>query len=244
MPDAKWYRANREKAVASAVAWAKANPERVKANQAAWYQRTRAQLLAKGKVWAKANPERVKAIQAAYRQKNRERLKAIQAAYRQNNRAQLLAKSQAYNSANRDGKARSNKEWYLANREMVIARSTAWVQANSERVKANKTAHYVVNREQYYSRFRNRRALKRKTTIGPINWPAILEYFGHRCAYCLGGGTLHQDHIEPLARGGTHTHDNLVPACQRCNLKKGTKMLLQLAHSQILDEAGDVRRLA
>jgi len=29
--------------------------------------------------------------------------------------------------------------------------------------------------------------------------------------------------VEPLARGGLHTPDNLVPACQRCNLSKLAK---------------------
>ena len=47
--------------------------------------------------------------------------------------------------------------------------------------------------------------------------------FGNCCAYCGSDGLLHLDHVEPLARGGLHTPDNLVPACQRCNLSKNAK---------------------
>jgi len=47
--------------------------------------------------------------------------------------------------------------------------------------------------------------------------------FGNCCAYCGSDGPLHLDHVEPLARGGLHTPDNLAPACQRCNLSKQAK---------------------
>lgn len=44
--------------------------------------------------------------------------------------------------------------------------------------------------------------------------------FGNCCAYCGEGGDMHMDHFVPLARGGTHTLGNLLPACGRCNLSK------------------------
>ena len=47
--------------------------------------------------------------------------------------------------------------------------------------------------------------------------------FNNACAYCGSDGPLHLDHVEPLALGGLHTPDNLVPACQRCNLSKHAK---------------------
>jgi 5-methylcytosine-specific restriction endonuclease McrA len=44
------------------------------------------------------------------------------------------------------------------------------------------------------------------------------------CVYCgEKGGTV--DHVIPLARGGAHTAENLVPACQRCNDSKGTHLV-------------------
>ena len=33
----------------------------------------------------------------------------------------------------------------------------------------------------------------------------------------------HMDHLTPLSRGGSHTLENLVPACGRCNMQKGSR---------------------
>ena len=33
----------------------------------------------------------------------------------------------------------------------------------------------------------------------------------------------HMDHLTPLSRGGSHTLENLVPACGRCNMQKSAK---------------------
>jgi 5-methylcytosine-specific restriction endonuclease McrA len=40
----------------------------------------------------------------------------------------------------------------------------------------------------------------------------------------LSGSECHVDHVVPLARGGTHTRDNLATACPSCNISKGTKL--------------------
>ena len=33
----------------------------------------------------------------------------------------------------------------------------------------------------------------------------------------------HMDHLTPLSRGGSHTLENLAPACGRCNMQKSAK---------------------
>ena len=58
------------------------------------------------------------------------------------------------------------------------------------------------------------------------NWEAIQKAFEYRCAYCGEASyTLHADHVIPLSRGGDHSFNNILPACERCNLSKGTKRL-------------------
>uniref|UniRef100_A0A6M3JLV8 Putative homing endonuclease n=1 Tax=viral metagenome TaxID=1070528 RepID=A0A6M3JLV8_9ZZZZ len=57
-------------------------------------------------------------------------------------------------------------------------------------------------------------------------WNTKLEEYNYRCAYCgceLTSDTITIDHQIPLIRGGTNYIDNLVPSCQSCNSKKGTK---------------------
>ena len=60
---------------------------------------------------------------------------------------------------------------------------------------------------------------------------SILERDGFRCRYCgrtarEDGVKLHVDHIYPLSKGGASTEDNLITACQECNLGKNDRVLL------------------
>jgi hypothetical protein len=59
---------------------------------------------------------------------------------------------------------------------------------------------------------------------------AVLRRDGFRCAYCGRGDTegvqLHIDHLVPVSRGGATTFDNLVTACQDCNLGKSASDLI------------------
>jgi hypothetical protein len=50
----------------------------------------------------------------------------------------------------------------------------------------------------------------------------------NRCEYCLSNqeyilGRLQIDHIQPVAKGGTNTEDNLCLACELCNQYKWTQ---------------------
>ncbi len=57
-----------------------------------------------------------------------------------------------------------------------------------------------------------------------------------RCQYC--GKAVnpqygwHIEHILPFSFGGPDSEDNLVVACIRCNLKKGTKIILPIGYYQ------------
>lgn len=53
---------------------------------------------------------------------------------------------------------------------------------------------------------------------------AVLYRDGRRCQYC-GRDADSIDHVVPRSRGGGHTWDNVVAACRRCNLAKGSRLL-------------------
>lgn len=57
-------------------------------------------------------------------------------------------------------------------------------------------------------------------TITAKCWNEVLEYFDNRCGYCGVQGKMSKDHVIPLSKGGSHTLDNLVPACLHCNKTK------------------------
>ena len=47
------------------------------------------------------------------------------------------------------------------------------------------------------------------------------------CQYCGAKGDLTFDHVVPRSRGGITSWENVVAACGRCNLHKGSKTLKQ-----------------
>lgn len=67
------------------------------------------------------------------------------------------------------------------------------------------------------------------------SWPERLVEFNDCCAYCLGPledsgfKKRTQDHMQSFSRGGEHVIENIIPACQQCNSRKGAKSLLEFA---------------
>jgi 5-methylcytosine-specific restriction endonuclease McrA len=57
----------------------------------------------------------------------------------------------------------------------------------------------------------------------------LLRRDGYRCQYCGSAKQLTIDHVIPRSKGGTHTWDNVVIACETCNHKKGDKYLNETA---------------
>lgn len=47
------------------------------------------------------------------------------------------------------------------------------------------------------------------------------------CQYCAGPAET-IDHVVPRSKGGSHTWENVVAACRRCNLRKGDRLLADL----------------
>jgi 5-methylcytosine-specific restriction endonuclease McrA len=54
----------------------------------------------------------------------------------------------------------------------------------------------------------------------PLNRRAVFLRDANRCQYC-NRNAENIDHVIPKAQGGTHTWENVVASCRRCNTKKG-----------------------
>ncbi|MFM7859812.1 MAG: HNH endonuclease, partial [Candidatus Nanopelagicaceae bacterium] len=61
----------------------------------------------------------------------------------------------------------------------------------------------------------------------PLSRRAIFARDGGRCVYCAAPATS-IDHVIPRSRGGSHTWENVVSACHRCNHLKADKPLKEL----------------
>jgi 5-methylcytosine-specific restriction endonuclease McrA len=85
------------------------------------------------------------------------------------------------------------------------------------------------NREERPAGRRTRRA---RDSIRAQMRFRVLQRDGFRCRYCgrpggAPGVVLHVDHVVPLAAGGCSTEDNLLTACEECNLGKSTTAVVQ-----------------
>ncbi|EOM76464.1 endonuclease [Rhodococcus rhodnii LMG 5362] len=61
----------------------------------------------------------------------------------------------------------------------------------------------------------------------PLTRAALMHRDRFRCAYC-GAKAETIDHVVPRSRGGTHSWENCVACCTRCNHRKADKMLAEL----------------
>lgn len=64
----------------------------------------------------------------------------------------------------------------------------------------------------------------------PVSNRAVLARDNHKCGYC-GIKATTVDHVVPRCKGGTHTWDNVIASCIKCNTKKGSKTLEALGWS-------------
>ena len=75
----------------------------------------------------------------------------------------------------------------------------------------------------------------------PLTRRAVFARDGWRCQYC-GATAENLDHVIPKSRGGTHTWDNVVAACRRCNSKKENRLVadagLRLARRPVAPSDG------
>jgi 5-methylcytosine-specific restriction endonuclease McrA len=56
-----------------------------------------------------------------------------------------------------------------------------------------------------------------------VNRRTVFARDGQDCQYC-GSPAESIDHVMPRSRGGTHTWDNVVAACRRCNTRKEDRL--------------------
>lgn len=63
--------------------------------------------------------------------------------------------------------------------------------------------------------------------VAAITRSGILRRDSRSCAYCRrAGDTI--DHVVPRSRGGTHSWENCVACCARCNARKADRLLAEL----------------
>lgn len=59
--------------------------------------------------------------------------------------------------------------------------------------------------------------------LPPVNRREVLRRDKNACQYCGSTKKLTLDHVIPRSKGGKHTWDNVVIACESCNSRKGDR---------------------
>ena len=59
--------------------------------------------------------------------------------------------------------------------------------------------------------------------VPPVNRREVLRRDKHACQYCGSTKHLTLDHVIPRSKGGKHSWDNVVIACEQCNSRKGDR---------------------
>jgi 5-methylcytosine-specific restriction endonuclease McrA len=65
---------------------------------------------------------------------------------------------------------------------------------------------------------------ERHWKVPPVNRREVLKRDNHTCQYCGSTKRLTLDHVIPRSKGGQHSWDNVVTACERCNSIKSDRL--------------------
>ena len=129
------------------------------------------------------------------------------------------------------------REWMKRNPEKAREAMRRWRAAHPEKHNAERRRYYARHREELLASsaeyHRNHREVRKasdgrrrvnRSEAGPSftagEWLALVEAYQARCAYCGSSGPLQADHRTPLARGGSNSIENILPACGTCNARK------------------------
>lgn len=148
-----------------------------------------------------------------YHQANRDRLNLLERERRQKPIRQFQQRK--YRQLRTLAKAEYDRKRYLENSEAIKRRTSIYAKNHPEKLlAASQKRRALIKKAQV-----NLQGIKR--FLAAVRAKAIVP-----CYYCgksLARGMRHFDHIVSLARGGSHSADNLCVACASCNCSKQDK---------------------
>jgi 5-methylcytosine-specific restriction endonuclease McrA len=129
------------------------------------------------------------------------------------------------------------REWMRRNAAKARAAMQRWRQQHPDDHRAENRLYYARDPERRQRQIdsspnrgavrkaadarRRSRKLESVRSFTNAEWRILVTQFGGQCAYCACETTLQADHRIPLARGGSNAITNILPACARCNFRKG-----------------------
>jgi 5-methylcytosine-specific restriction endonuclease McrA len=173
------------------------------------------------------DPEALRAYRKRHRAEHHTEILEKNRLYRETHREQLRGKARVYSRTRLQEICARVKVYYQEHREERIDYAHRYNMKNAEKIRRYWVAYYTAHPEKIRLASSLRRARAANAPVKDLtaqHWKEIKEHYRHRCVYCgkkCKRPTI--DHITPLARGGSHTKSNVVPACKSCNSRKGAR---------------------
>ena len=177
------------------------------------------------------------AYQRTWRIAHLEKERARERGYDLSHRDKKRAYDQVYRVTHLKERKTLLRAWYQSHTEEVKAygatyRATHKSESN-ERRRAYLSAHPGMNAAAAHRRRAHKVSAQCTATVEHER--AIKAAYKYRCAYCGNRSRkLTIDHVIPLAKRGTHTPENLVPACKSCNSRKHTNKAPSIPPTRLL----------
>ena len=158
-----------------------------------------------------------------YKAARREQISAYNKAWHQRNLDAKRAYALAYYYANHEARVEYDRRYKAEHADQIRERDRIkWI-ANADRLRAFNRRYKAANPEANRAREMKRRGIKAAAICehGPkcVDATFLKAIYASECIYC-GQPAEHADHFIPLARGGLHCVENIVPACAACNSAK------------------------
>lgn len=153
--------------------------------------------------------------------------KKLGAKYRLDNPEKELQRSARYRLDNAESAKESQKKYRESNPEKRRCAVSKWEKNNKAKILITKQKYRESNPEKFRDYCNSRRAKKLSNGVFKIATKELKKLYESPCLYCGSIESIQADHVVPIARGGTHSIGNLVPACARCNQSKGSKLLTE-----------------
>ncbi len=178
------------------------------AQAAAYFLKNAERILEKGAEWKRNNPDKVAAQVKAWAKNHPERRKITIQRFKKNNPAKLTEYC---------------RRWRETHREQYRSIDRAYRTKNRVATRQRGKEAYENNPERYRAYSRNRYAMVWSNGIHTAD-DVIQQYDkqGGLCYWCSEpvNQLYHVDHMIPVSRGGSNSHENIVIACPSCNQRK------------------------
>lgn len=196
-----------------------------------WRAQHREHYRQQSKEWRDQNKDKCLASERRYYSAHKEERCAATRNWQANNKERRRAYKQQVLAKDPDINRRQGRAWRERNPDHARLHSKEWRTLYPARAKESDRRW----REKYPEKARirvrisgqRRRARERRAegTHSYAEWLALCEKYGNCCLCCGEQKPLTEDHVIPLARGGTDYITNIQPLCGECNSRKGTRIV-------------------